>query len=189
MSSVAEPFVPMSILPSTAPRPAVSLPPHPSDEELAFDWTLSEQDIRLILTHRGPENLCRFAVQRCVLRKHGRFLTSYAHLSPVILEYLCRQRDLPPLAALVGRARDNTASDYQREILQYLGWHPCDTAASPWLDDWVNAHVVQHLSVENLVEQTEALLRTHRIVLPGPAVLARTMHAAHAHAEHGLFHR
>ena len=24
--------------------PAVLVPPHPSDEELAFDWTLSERD-------------------------------------------------------------------------------------------------------------------------------------------------
>lgn len=40
----------------TASRPAVLLPPHPSDEELAFDWTLSERDIAVILTnHRGPE--------------------------------------------------------------------------------------------------------------------------------------
>lgn len=189
MSFVAEPLVPTSVLHYAALGPAVPLSPHPSDEELAFDWTLSEQDMRLILTHRGPENLCRFAVQLCVLRKHGRFLTSYSHLSPVILEYLCRQLDLPPLVALSGRARDNTESDYQREITQYLGWHPFDTVASTWLDDWVNAQVAQHLYVEDLVEQTEALLRTHRIVLPGPAALARTVNAAHAHAEHALFHR
>jgi TnpA family transposase len=165
------------------------VPRHPSDEELAFDWTLSERDIRLSLMHRGQENLCRFAVQLCVLRKHGRFLTTYAHLSPVILEYLCRQLDLPPLTALAKRARDNTESDYQREIAQYLGWRPFDAAASTWVRDWVIAQVAQHLYVDNLVEQVEALLRTHRIVLPGPAALARAVNAAHAHAEHLLFHR
>jgi uncharacterized protein DUF4158 len=63
MSSVSEPLVPTSVLRYTAMGPAVPLPSHPSDEELAFDWTLSERDIRLILTRRGPENLCRFAVQ------------------------------------------------------------------------------------------------------------------------------
>jgi hypothetical protein len=48
-----------------------------SDEELAFNWTLSERDIDFILTnHRGPENLCRLAIQLCVLRQHGRFLAN-----------------------------------------------------------------------------------------------------------------
>jgi TnpA family transposase len=189
MSSVSEPLVPTSVLQYTALGPAVSLPPHPSDEELAFDWTLSEQDIRLILTHRGQENLCRFAVQLCVLRKHGRFLPSYAHLSPAILEYLCRQLELPPVSALSGRARDNTESDYQREIARYLGWQPFDAAASTRLRDWVTAQVAQHLYIDDLVEQAEALLRTHQIVLPGPAALARTVTAAHAQAEHLLLHR
>ena len=71
------------VLQDTASRPAFLLSPHPSDEELAFDWTLSERDIAFILTnHRGPENLCRLAVQLCVLRKHGRFLANlYAGLS------------------------------------------------------------------------------------------------------------
>ena len=86
------------VLQYTASRPAVLTPPHPSDEELAFDWTLSERDIDFILTnHRGPENLCRLAMQLCVMRKHGRFLTTYAYVSPAILGYLCHQPDLAPL--------------------------------------------------------------------------------------------
>jgi hypothetical protein len=181
--------MPTSILPYAAVGPAVPLPSPPSDEELAFDWTLSEQDIRLIMRHRGPENLCRFAVQLCVLRKHGRFLPSYAHLAPVILEYLCRQLDLPPLSAVSGRARDNTESDYQREIAQYLGWRPLDATASTWLRDWILAQVAEHLYVDNLVAQAEAFLRSHRIVLPRPAALTRLVNAAHAQAEHVLLHR
>lgn len=75
MSFAYEPPPASGVLQHTAPRPAVFMPPHPSDEELAFNWTLSERDIDFILTHhRGPENLCRLAVQLCVLRQHGRFL-------------------------------------------------------------------------------------------------------------------
>ena len=71
------------VLQHTAPRLAVFMSPHLSDEELAFNWTLSERDINFILTnHRGPENLCRLAIQLCVLRQHGQFLTTYAHIHP-----------------------------------------------------------------------------------------------------------
>src|SRR5688572_25776663 len=103
---------------------AVSLPRRPSEGEVAVEWALSERNGAFVLAHRGPENLCRLAVQLCVLRKHGRFLTTYSHVSPAILGYLCRQLDLPPLAMLPGRGRDNTEGDYQREIAHYLGWQP-----------------------------------------------------------------
>ena len=176
------------VLQYTASRPAFLLSPHPSDEELAFDWTLSERDIAFILTnHRGPENLCRLAVQLCVLRKHGRFLANYMQVSPAVLGYLCRQLDLAPLVALSGPVRGNTASDYQRDIAQYLRWRPFDAEVHTWLREWIVEQVIQHLYVEDLVEQASERLRTHRIVLPGRTVFERTVNAAHADAEHRIF--
>jgi Domain of unknown function (DUF4158) len=86
MSLAPESHLVTGVLQYTAPRPAVLLPPHPSDEDLAFNWTLSDRDIQFILTHhRGPENLCRLAIQLCVLRQHGRFLATYTHVSLAIL--------------------------------------------------------------------------------------------------------
>jgi TnpA family transposase len=189
MSLISNPSAPASVLHHASSAMAVSLPPHPSDEELAFDWTLSARDLAFILTHRGPENLCRLAVQLCVLRKHGRFLTSYTHVSPGILGYLCRQLDLPPLVTLSGRGRDNTEGDYQREIAAYLGWQPFDPKANSWLQKWIVDQVAQHLYVDNLVEQAATRLRSHRIILPGPSVLERTVNSAHARAEYLIFER
>src|SRR5215813_13302659 len=188
MSATSELSAGLGVLQYTASRPAVLLSPQPSDEELAFDWTLSECDIAFILTnHRGPENLCRLAVQLCVLRKHGRFLAHYLQVSPAVLGYLCRQLDLPPLVALSGPVRGNTESDYQRDIAQYLGWRPFDAQVHTWLREWIVEQVVQHLYVEDLVEQASERLRTHRIVLPGRTVFERTVNAAHADAEHRIF--
>jgi hypothetical protein len=189
MSLISNPSALASVLHHASSAMAVSLPPHPSDEALAFDWTLSGRDLEFILAHRGPENLCRLAVQLCVLRKHGRFLTSYTYVSPGILGYLCRQLDLPPLAMLSGRGRDNTEGDYQREIAAYLGWQPFDGKANSWLQEWVVDQVAQHLYVDNLVEQAATQLRLHRIILPGPSVLERTVNSAHARAEHLIFER
>jgi hypothetical protein len=118
------------VLQHTAPRLAVFMSPHLSDEELAFNWTLSERDINFILTnHRGPENLCRLAIQLCVLRQHGQFLTTYAHIPPPILGYLCRQLDLIPLVSLPSPVRSTTETDYQRAIAAYLGWRLFDAEA------------------------------------------------------------
>jgi Domain of unknown function (DUF4158) len=117
MSFASEPPTAPGVLQHTAPRPAVFLSPHLLDEELAFHWTLSERDINCILTnHRGPENLCRLAIQLCVLRQHGQFLTTYAHIPPSILGYLCRPLDLIPLVSLSSPVRSTTETDYQRAI-------------------------------------------------------------------------
>jgi TnpA family transposase len=178
------------VLQHTAPRLAVFMSPHLSDEELAFNWTLSERDINFILTnHRGPENLCRLAIQLCVLRQHGQFLTTYAHIPPPILGYLCRQLDLIPLVSLPSPVRSTTETDSQREIAAYLGWRLFDVEAHTELREWVVEQVAQHLYVADLAEKASAQLRTHRIILPGRTTFERTVNAAHAEAEHRIFER
>jgi Domain of unknown function (DUF4158) len=190
MSFVSEHPTAPGVLQHTAPRPAVFMPPPPSDEELAFNWTLSERDVDFILTnHRGPENLCRLAIQLCVLRQHGRFLTTYTHVSPPSLGYLCRQLDLMPLVSLSSPVRSTTETDYQRDIAIYLGWRLFDAEAHTELREWVVDQVAQHLYVEDLVEKASARLRTRRIILPGRAAFERTVNAAHAEAEHQIFAR
>jgi hypothetical protein len=50
------------------------LPNDPSDEELAHDWLLSEQDLAEVGRCRGADKRLSFAVQLCTLRAYGRFL-------------------------------------------------------------------------------------------------------------------
>jgi hypothetical protein len=190
MSFASEPSSPAGVLQHTAPRPAVFIPSPPSDEALAFNWTLSERDLDFILTnHRGPENRCRFAMQLCGLRQHGRFLTNYPSVSPAILGSLCRQLDLSPLVALSAPVRRSTETDYQRAITTYLGWRTFDTEVHTELREWIVDQGAEHLYVEDLGEKAGARLRTHRIMLPGRAAFERTVNAAHAEAEHQIFTR
>jgi hypothetical protein len=58
----------------------------------------------ILTNHRGPENLCRLAVQLCVLRKHGRLLANYLQVAPAVLGYLCRQLDLTPIGPSRGKS-------------------------------------------------------------------------------------
>jgi len=78
MSTDDGPEVAEPILTARQRRAPILLPVDPSDEELARDWTLSEADVAEALRCRGDANRRRFAIQLCIVRKHGRFLSEYA---------------------------------------------------------------------------------------------------------------
>ncbi|HYQ92532.1 MAG TPA: DUF4158 domain-containing protein [Candidatus Competibacteraceae bacterium] len=178
---------PAAVLTYKGATPAIPVTVQPTAEELAFEWTLSPQDLRLVLAHRGPENQLRFAVQLCVLRKHGRFLTDYSRVPPRVLGYLCRQADIEPQVMLTGRGRDNTEAEYQREIMTYLGWRPYEAAVATQLQAWITEQVSHYLYVDNLVEKAENWLRQQCIVIPGPVVFERELNAAYRQAEGQVF--
>jgi hypothetical protein len=93
-----------------APRrwSGVLLPEDPSEEELARNWTLSEADRREAAQCRGDENRRHFALQLCVLRRHGRLLES-GEIAPVrILNHLGAQLELPPVLFAAGALRPAT---------------------------------------------------------------------------------
>lgn len=176
-----------SILRYKSTSPAVRIPPDPSDDEIAFDWTLSEKDIRVALKHRGDDNLCRFAVQLCVLRKHGRFLSDYSTVPPKILGYLCRQLEINPVVSLSGNARGSTESEYQHEVARHLGWRPFDDKARENLREWVFQQVSEHLYVQNLIEKAENFLRQSKMVIPRPVAFEREVNSTHRNAERLIF--
>lgn len=124
-----------------------------------------------------------------MLKKHGRFLSDYTRVPPMVLGYLCRQLEIKPLEALTSRARDNTEGDYQREIAAYLGWQPYDEAVAKRLKAWIAEQVSHHLYVDHLVEKAENWLREQRIVIPGPVVFEREVNAAYHTAEGTVFQR
>jgi len=109
------------ILTSRQRRHPVELPEDPTEEELARDWALSEEDREEARRCRGEASRLRFAVQLCVVRRYGRFLDDYVGVSARILNFLSRQLDLPPVLTVQPSRREGTQHEHQRRIREYLG--------------------------------------------------------------------
>ena len=169
--------------------PAVRLPGTPSSEELAFDWTLSNSDLTFVRGHRGKQNLLQIAIQVCILRKHGRFLSDYSRVAAPILGYLCAQLEIEPIAQLSGRARSSTESVYLREVASHLGWRVFDQEAERALQRWTREQVADRLYVEDLVEKAEAFLLRRRTILPGRWAFEQTVNEGYRGAERHVFER
>jgi hypothetical protein len=79
-------------------RMTIALPSDPSDEELARDWLLSEDDLTEVRRCRGADKRHSFAIQLCTLRTFGRFLGQDYGVVPVrILNHVGRQFGMPPV--------------------------------------------------------------------------------------------
>jgi hypothetical protein len=94
------------------PRGAALLPVDPSDEDLARDWTLSAADIVEVKRCRGDDNRLRFAIQLCVLRNTGRFVSDFDAVPVPIANHLaCR--------TVVSRS-SRYAEDFVRHEARYM---------------------------------------------------------------------
>ena len=163
------------------------LPNNPTDEELAFDWTLSEEDKTQILAHRGDDNRRRYAVQLCVLRKYGRFLNNYKCVSTKAIGYLSHQLELEPVMALPSPAREATELEYRGDIQKYLKYSQFEPQAKDMLEKWISGIVSESFYTDNLFGKTESFLKKKRIILPSIKRLERIVNSAYAKAEQKIF--
>ncbi len=66
----------------------ITLPVDPTDEELARDWRLSQEDKNEVARCRSDDKRRRFAIQLCVLRKYGCLLDEYKSVPVRIINHL-----------------------------------------------------------------------------------------------------
>lgn len=143
-----------------------------SDEEMARDWTLSENDLGEVAGYRRKTRLF-VAVQICALRLYGRFLNDAADLSPRISNYLTKQLDLEPTLFVDVPDRKATLSEQRNKVLQYLGFNRFDEAAQTQLEGWIKQRANAGALPDQLFGQAAGYLLDNRILLPGTTVLER----------------
>lgn len=150
----------------------ISLPPALSDEEMARDWTLSEEDRPEIGKYRKNYRLY-VAIQICAVRLYGRFLTPIRDLSPRIINYLGGQLDLPPSLTVEVPEREATYLEHRQNVLKHLGFQRFDEGAQEQLETGLEPQAQQGVLPDELFQQAERHLLDQRILLPGPSVLER----------------
>jgi hypothetical protein len=177
------------ILTSRQRHHPVELPEDPTQEELARDWALSTEDRKEVWRCRGEASRLGFAVQLCVVRRHGRFLDDYVGVSARILNFLSRQLDLPPVLAMEPSSREGTHQEHQRRIREYLGLQTFDLAAQEQIERWVCGQAAEGLSPAEIFPHAEETLRLWDVVLPARSTLERLVASQAARAQEEIFQR
>ncbi len=162
----------MTIEKKTSTNSTFSLPQNFSDEEMARDWTLAENDKQEINKYRNNFRPI-IAIQLCAIRLHGRFLGEVNELSPQIINYINHQLDLPPSLSVQVPDREATYLEHRKKILNYLGFARFDETAQVQLQDWLQQRSEQGELPSELFHKAEEYLLSNRIVLPGPSTIER----------------
>ena len=150
----------------------ILLPKEFSDEEMARDWTLSEDDKTEVGKYRKNSRLF-LAVQLCSLRLYGRFLKKVNDLSPRIVTYLNKQLELPPTLIIKAPGRKATDAEHRQSILDYLNFRKLDEEAQGSLENWLEDQASRGKLPKELFQKAERHLLESRLVLPGASVLER----------------
>ena len=107
-----------------------------SQEEIARDWTLSDNDKHEISQYRKGYRLF-LATQLCAVRLYGRFLLNPNELPAQVINYLSRQLDLDPVLSVNIPERKATLTEHRQNILSYLGFKKYDKQAEKKLITWI----------------------------------------------------
>jgi len=157
-----------------------------SDDEMARDWTLSEDDKSEISKYRKDSRLF-VAIQLCSIQVYGRFLWEVNDLSPRIVNYLNKQLELPPSLIIQVPERKATYTEHRQKILDYLKFRKFDEEAQNNFQIWLENQASQGRLPIELFEIAERHLLQNRIILPGPSVLERLTIKACSEAHEKVF--
>ena len=87
-----------------------------SDYVMAKYYTLSEEDIYHIHTHRRDTNKLGFAIQLCCIKYPGWGFTSTKDIPEKVLNYVSKQLDISPISIHSYGERKNTRAKHIEEI-------------------------------------------------------------------------
>ena len=176
-------------VPTRIRRRRFALPIDPSEEELVRDWTLSDGDRDEVRRCRGASNRLRFALQLCVFRRYGRFLSDFATVPIRLANHLGRQLDHAPVLFMEQAVREATDLDHERRIRKYLGFQKFTVEVQQRLDRELAEQASAGKPPTELLVQAEEILCLWKVVLPAPSTLERLVGSIVARVQAEAFQR
>jgi TnpA family transposase len=161
----------------------------PSPEQLARYFHLDDADRDLIGRRRGDHMRLGFAVQLGTVRFLGTFLDDPTEAPPGAVEALARQLDITGTEPLVRYAASERRRDHTIEIRERYGYRLFAEPSAQWrLFRWLYALCWTGTDRPSaLFDRATAWLVTHKVLLPGPSVLERSISRVRARANSRLW--
>jgi TnpA family transposase len=156
----------------------------PDDETtLVQHWTLSEDDLAIIVRRRRPHNRLGFAIQLCALRYPGRLLRPGELIPDTPLAFVAEQLQIAPEVLADYATRGPTRYEQLDALRDAFGFMPLSRPLRTTLQEWLLPIALTTTSGARLARVMLDECRRRRIIVPGISSVERMVAQALLDAE------
>jgi hypothetical protein len=153
-------------------------------DELAEQWSLSDEEQRLVGNKTGATRLGFVGLLKC-FEHEGRFPQGEADIPDAVVAHLARLVDVPAEALRKYEWSGRTIEYHRAQIRSFLGFHEAQAADAEEIGRWLLDEVLPHdHDLEHLRVALYQRCRSRHIEPPTPGRVDRLVRSAlHAHEE------
>lgn len=156
----------------------------PEDERLLIQhWTLSQDDLAVIVRRRRPHNRLGFAIQLCALRYPSRLLRPGELIPQAPLAFVAEQLQVAPEVLLDYATRGPTRYEQLDTLRDLFGFMPLSHPSRVELQRWLLPIAMTTTSGASLARLLMEEFRGRRIIVPGISHIERMVAQALLDAE------
>lgn len=146
----------------------------PDDETILVQhWTLSHDDLAVIVRWRRPHNRLGFAIQLCALRYPGRLLRPGELIPAAPLAFVAEQLQVAPEVLADYATRGPTRYEQIDALRDAFGFSPLSRPLRTTLQEWLLPIALTTTSGAGLARLLLGECRRRRIIMPGISVVER----------------
>ena len=178
--------MPSQILLSDAQRlEFTSVPETITDDELEYFYSLREEDLQIVNTHRGDENRLGFAMTLCCLRHKGWPYSALSYVAPKVIEYVASRVQVPPACIEKYGENRNTRHNHILEICSVYGYRLYSSC--PEIDSFINECAKKMNDLMSIIKETIRYAIAHRIIPPRITSIERSVRDAVNNEEERIY--
>ncbi len=144
-----------------------------TETELVRYWTLSADDLRVIVSRRRPHNRLGFAVQLCALRYPGRLLRPGELIGHAPLAFVADQLDVAPDVLADYAVRGPTRYEQLDTLRDVFGFRQLDRPTRAALRAWLFPIALTTTSGADLARVLLSEFRARQVIVPGITLVER----------------
>lgn len=146
----------------------------PDDETILVQhWTLSHDDLAVIVRRRRPHNRLGFAIQLCALRYPGRLLRPGELIPATPLAFVAEQLQVAAEVLADYATRGPTRYEQLDALRDAFGFSPLSRPLRTTLQEWLLPIALTTTSGAGLARLLLGECRRRRIIMPGISAVER----------------
>lgn len=156
-----------------------------SEDEMLYYYTLSEEDIQLVLSHRGDENRLGFAMTLCCIRHKGWPYSVLESVPEKVISFVAGQVGVKDLTGFEYGRNKNTKANHLSEICSCYGYRQEEA----WndLNLFVKGISNRLNDIVSITKEVIGYSVLHKIIPPKVNTIARWAHDAVSEEEERIF--